>query len=594
MEWTEEEISILQWRPAEPIVEWIESNFEIAGSDTAEAGKYSFDRVPYLRKIAEEFKDTREIVIRKSAQCGYSWLFIGLMSYIIKNDPSDIMLVFPTDKDAGKFLNNKVYPAFQKQRALKKLLPQNLKDWTQSGIDATVCKLHVGYSGSAGSLASSTIRYIFADEISKFQGGLKEADPISLMTERQITYGNRARTIFGCTPTHDKDEICKLFDASGEQYYYHLPCAECNRLFNPTTKMIKWTMPEEAKATVGTRQQWLLENDVTRLECPHCGSLLTEKQRMKMLAKGRWLGKGQIQNSEGEIVGYCNSRAYRKAFQISKLITPWGTLVAHAVEFQQCLGDRQKQKNFANSWEGLPVKEESIELSSNDIQIMATQIGNRRDVPNKKGYLVASADTQDTSYHYSIWNIDETEAHLVDYGQVQDRNSLKEAVFREYGGRTPQCLAIDARGHRTQDIYHFATTDPRIYCVLGNNQPMNPPFKKTSTAEYNTKAYTIDTHYFKEKIHHWLSERKISTFGPIDHYWYESMTAERRIYDATKNKWTWQEIKKDKNHQFDCAVYAFFAYDLMVAQTGKSEWTDRSKMVRIPPQQLIQGINRRF
>lgn len=597
MKWTKDELRILEHKAADPVADWMEANYLLDGPAVAEPGPYRFSRSPYFKSIADKFENTREIVIRKSAQCGYSVFFTGLMSYIIANSPSDMLLVFPTADAGADFLQEKVYVSFRKQRWMKRLLPQSDKDFTKSGISLANCSIHLGHSGSPTSLASRSIRYIFADEISKFQSNLKEADPISLMSERQITYGNRARTIYGCTPTHDQDEICKLFDSAGEQYYYHLPCPDCGKLYNPDIKLVKWTIPKEHKESPATRQRYIEEHDCVRLECPNCKFHITEAMRLRSLNHGQWIAKGQWQNSEGEIVGEENKKARRKAFQINRLMTVWGTLEAHAIEFVDCMNDPHKFRNFSNSWQGLPYKHTDKEHTSTEVKQLCLQTIGRREVPDFGGYLIASADTQDTSFHWSVWKISDQHAHLIDYGQVQDQQALKEAVFKDFGGQTPQILAIDARGHRQSDVYHFASTDNRIVCVMGGNTRFDPPFKKTTTAEYATKSYTIDTIYFKDKLFDWIETGKVTTFRNIDQYWYDSIAAEQKetYFEGGKTKTRYRELVKNKNHQLDCFNYALFSYDLLVATTGKTQYERPKDKVRIQQIPLLpSGNNRRF
>jgi len=596
MKWTKEERRILRHKEAEPIINWMEDNYLLDGPSVSEPGPYRFSRSPYFKGIAEAFETTKEVVVRKSAQCGYSVFFVGLISYIIDNAPSDMLLVFPNADSGGNFLEEKVYPSFRKQKWLKKLLPNTDKDFTRTGITLANCSIHLGYSGSPTSLSSRSIRYIFADELSKFQSNNREADPVSLMGERQITFGSRSRLLYGTTPTHSEDNISKLFDSAGEQYYYHIPCPHCNNYYKPETKLIKWNIPEEWKDTAIRRERFILENDCVHLECPKCLGKITEEMRIRSLEYGIWLALNQWITANGEIVGEENEYAQRKAFQINRLMTPWGTLVAHAVEFQRSIGDPNKIRNFTNAWEGLPFKHISREITSNDIQQYCNATTTRREMTPLEGFLVASADTQDNSFHWSIWQIGISSAHIVDYGVAQDQQTLKEAVFKDFGGKVPQILAIDARGHRTSDIYQFASQDERIICVLGGNNEFYPPFKKTATADYRAKAYTIDTIFYKDKLYSWLENGKVTTFINIDDYWYRSIAAEKKIsyMVGAKVKWRYEEVVKDKNHQLDCFVYAMFAYDYLSSTTNSSQYTAPKPKRIIAPVNLVGTNIRRF
>jgi len=594
LKWTKKELDILTWKsPLSPDV-WMEKYYYLDGSAIAEKGPYRFRRSQFFKEIAQQFESTEEIVIRKSAQCGYSIFFTGILSYCLDNYASDALLVFPSQQAGADFLHEKVYPSFKAQEWMKPILPANDKDYTSSGIKCAGSSIHLAFSGSPTSLASRSVRFIFADEVSKFQGGTKEADPISLMRERQVTYGTRARTIYGCTPTNDRDEICQLFDNSGERYYFHIPCNICNRFFFPETKLIKWDIPHFE--TNNEKINYITDNkDLVYMECPHCQSKITEAGRCQIILEGKWLAENEYQDSDLTIKGPNNKTARRKAYQINRLMSPYGCLWRAAIEFIGSLDSPHKLKNYANSWEGLPYKESSREYSSSEITNLCPQQGKKKSLINMQGYLVASADTQATHYHWSVYQISEDHIHLVDYGQCQDRDSLITAVFGDYDGKKAQICAIDARGNKTQDIYHFVSQTPNMVAVLGANSQYFPPFKKSSNG-YNAISYSIDTVFYKDKLFDAIEKEKISTFENIDRYWAESITAERKeaVKVGSKIKYKYVEIKKDKNHQLDCLVYSMFAYDYLVATTGNSSYQAPKPKLVLPPHQLFKNPSRRF
>lgn len=135
-------------------------------------------RLPYLKEVMDELinYDTERIIFVKPTQVGGTEALQNMLGYVIQQDPSPTMIVYPTDILAKSISENRLEPMIMATRTLKSLYNKNESSQLELQFDGMY--LSLAGSNSPSSLASKAIKYLFLDEVDKYPGSSKkESDP---------------------------------------------------------------------------------------------------------------------------------------------------------------------------------------------------------------------------------------------------------------------------------------------------------------------------------------------------------------------------------------------------------------------------------
>ena len=109
------------------VSEWAE-NYRVLDSKTsALPGPWRNDKTPYLKEIMDELinYDTERIIFVKPTQVGGTEALQNMLGYVIQQDPSPTMIVYPTDILAKSISENRLEPMIMATRTLKSLYNKN-------------------------------------------------------------------------------------------------------------------------------------------------------------------------------------------------------------------------------------------------------------------------------------------------------------------------------------------------------------------------------------------------------------------------------------------------------------------------------------
>lgn len=86
------------------VSEWAEEYRMVDSRSSAIPGRWSNDVTPYLKGVMDEFNnyETEKIVFVKSTQVGGTECLQNMVGYIVQQDPSPTMIVYPTDVLANR------------------------------------------------------------------------------------------------------------------------------------------------------------------------------------------------------------------------------------------------------------------------------------------------------------------------------------------------------------------------------------------------------------------------------------------------------------------------------------------------------------
>ena len=228
------EVTKYQWealqflRPPEQLTvsEWAEKYRMLDSKSSAMPGPWSNDITPYLTGVMDEFNnyETEKIIFVKPTQIGGTEALQNMIGYIVMQDPSPTMIVYPTDTLAKSVSENRLQPMLKATPEIAKKFDEN-----SSLLELQFDSMYISLTGSnsPSGLASKPIRFLMMDEVDKYPGASsKEADPIKLATERTKTFHNK-KIYITSTPTLKTGHIWKEKEAADIEKHFFVPCPHC-------------------------------------------------------------------------------------------------------------------------------------------------------------------------------------------------------------------------------------------------------------------------------------------------------------------------------------------------------------------------------
>lgn len=319
--------------PTLTVDQWSEENMIIPRGIAAEYGPYRVDRTPYAREVmlalSPASKCIRVAVVGASqllkTQVGLNWL-----GSTIDQSPAPFLLLEPTTT-----LAKRVSLRVDKTIAAVDVLRRKVAPQRSRGARNTVdTKEYIGgaltilTAGSAANLAEISVRYLWEDELDRFEGDVEgEGDPDKIAEARTSTYGANKKIYKSSSPTAEgRSRIWKWFKR-GTQNRCHLPCPHCGEHHELVWDNVHW---DELLT-----HAWM--------SCPHCAAVIEESDKAIMLQLYRWVPQSA---GDGET----------ESFHISALYAPlgwhsWLMLAREYVEAERAEsdGDNEAMRAFVNT-----------------------------------------------------------------------------------------------------------------------------------------------------------------------------------------------------------------------------------------------------
>ena len=170
------------------ISEWAEKYRLLDSKASALPGPWRNAMTPYLAGVMDALQDygTEEIVLCKAAQLGGTEAILNALGYIIQQDPSPTMVVYPSDVLAESVSKNRILPMVMASPPLRGRFQALESKRLELQFDGMYLSL-VG-SNSPSNLASKAIRFLFLDEVDKYPGAsAREAESMDGATKPTIS-----------------------------------------------------------------------------------------------------------------------------------------------------------------------------------------------------------------------------------------------------------------------------------------------------------------------------------------------------------------------------------------------------------------------
>jgi phage terminase large subunit GpA-like protein len=576
--------------------EWAQANLVVP--DGPKAGEFwDASLTPYIIEPLDMLSmdsGVNEIAIRKSAQTGFTTLFLAYAGYLIDQDPCRIMIVQPTTGALSDFNRDKLAVAIENSPALAAKVRTQV---SRSGGSSTVTSkvypggsLTLAIANSAADLRSKTIKVALLDEVDEYPDDLNgQGDPIGMVEARQESFlmSGEWKRLYNSTPTiKGASRINRYFEA-GDQRYWHMPCPGCGDHFRFVfdRKHFKFaeTFPYGAHYVT-----------------PCCGTIVEGHEKVSLMTKGKWIA------TDPKLGAY-------PSYHFDALTSPFVPWDKIAERFTIAAGDPQKLKTFENLTLGLPFDMKGD--APDHVQLMA-----RADRDLKRGHippmgliLVGSADVQMNGIWYVIkaygpdrqsWRVDA--GYIA--GSTEDPHSGAFAALEEIrtkrwpdafgSARTVDLFGVDS-GYRSHVVYTWVRGKPATFALKGLDGWSRPAIGQPSPQDIDFAGKRIRNGAMVWGVGTWPLKgafysdlRKTAgtsgsdlTFPPgychfggwMDEVYYRQITSE---YLGDENfrgrvRRIWMVRKGEENHLLDCEIYGAALADYVgVSRMTPEQWAE--------------------
>lgn len=284
------------WLPPErlSLSEWTERNFILSPEYSAQTGPLQL--LGWQRQIFDSFTDPRvsRIVLMTGTQLVKTLFIQAAIAYSVSVEPGPILVSQPKDEDASTFSRERISTMLRDIPALRSLVGEAK---ARDSSNTIAHKLFPGGSlsivgaNTPGNFARRTIKYLFCDEIDKYQP-TAEGDQIALGIERTIWYGTRAKIILTCSPTVDGRSRIQRFYADTDQQRPWVPCPGCGE-----RHVLKWA---NVRWNVG-------RPETARYICPFCRAEWNDRDRWKAVDLSEWRAEAPFRGARGHWISHLYS-----------------------------------------------------------------------------------------------------------------------------------------------------------------------------------------------------------------------------------------------------------------------------------------------
>lgn len=546
------------------VSEWAEKYRMLDSKSSAMPGPWSNDITPYLTGVMDEFNnyETEKIIFVKPTQIGGTEALQNMIGYIVMQDPSPTMIVYPTDTLAKSVSENRLQPMLKATPEIAKKFDEN-----SSLLELQFDSMYISLTGSnsPSGLASKPIRFLMMDEVDKYPGASsKEADPIKLASERTKTFHNK-KIYITSTPTLKTGHIWKEKEAADIEKHFFVPCPHCGEYIEFKFQNIRF--PDDEGMSYADRAEF------ATYVCQECGCLITDNDKHNMLKLGEW-----------RTVRHNTKYVRNVAFWINTLYSPFVRWSDIAKEFLVSKDDPEDLQNFVNSWLAEAWEDTKLKTSAELVLERQTELP-AYVVPQWTKLLTAGVDVQENSLYWSIRAFGEfLTSQNIAHGQSLSFEEIDRIMNMQYmteeGDPMVVNLCLIDSGDQTDIVYDFcALHSDYALPVKGSSHAQLSHYKlsmvnKTDSRAYGMQLVLVDGGRYKDMIAGRMQrpngKGSWMVYSGCDMEYATQVTAEHKVNvktpGGTKQVWQKKSSHAD-NHYLDTEVYALAAADVMGVRT---------------------------
>jgi len=549
-------------------LEWAEQYRILSKESSALPGKFRPFKFQEEMHLVFNDDSIETICCVMGSQISKTELLNNYIGYVASIDPGPILMVQTDIKSAKKFTSTRLTPMIRDNPILHDCFKRSLKN--DSGDTQQYKEFTGGYIAIVGSnvptdLASLPIRYLFLDEVDRYEGSAgDEGDPVNIASARTTTFKNRKIVMSSSPGNEGSSRIWPVWENSDKRLF-HVPCPECQ-----TEQVLSWEQVKWQKLPLedGTHEH---QTETAVYICKHCQANWSDSQRYAAVSRGRWIATGP----KGKIAG----------FHLSTLYSPFVTLGELAEKWIASKDNPQQIKVFKNTILGELYKEEYVAINDNELMEHLEDYS-VTSIPNQVLAITVGVDTQGDRFQYEIvgWGL-QGESWSLEYGNIPNQpitpeawegidNILDRKFKREDGVELSiRAMAIDSGGNFTTEIVNecYKRRSKKVFAIKGEDGwsrtiwPLSPSRNRVT----HKPVYLLGVDPAKRKVFQALkakydSSKEINIMychfpaeAGYDNQYFRGLTAEelRTKYVAGKAKQHWHPLRKE-NEPLDCRVYA--------------------------------------
>jgi phage terminase large subunit GpA-like protein len=572
--------------------EWADEYMRIPrDTGAAEPGKYRTVRTPYARepmRCLSPAHPCKRVVTMVASQLMKTQIALNWIGALIHMVPSNILTLLPS-LGLAKRVSSRIGKTIKATPVLRERVAASRSRDSRNTMDTKEFEggsLYVTTAGSAANLAELSARYVYGDEIDRWEVDVgEEGDPIELAETRGSTFGRNAKFYFSSSPTiKGASRIDDLFEGSDQRYYY-VPCPTCGYM-----QTLEWE-----------RLHYSQDFSVVHYECAgsDCDVLIEEHHKGDMLARGEWRAHAK---GDGETVG----------FHLNALYSPlgWTGWKSLAKQFEkakkaQAKGDLEPMQVFYNTrlakvWDSAQEQTKASVL----IERARREGFSLGAMPAAVMMITGAVDVQADRLEFMAmgwgvgmerWVID----HRVIAGDPSDERTwavldelLKERYRHPCGvGLGILAVAVDSGGHHTDEVYQFCRVRRwrNIFAIKGASKPGKPVIAqrpsmvdvtwKGQTERGGAELWFVGTDTAKD----WIYNRYPFESGPgalhfandLPDEFFAQCVAERKVakYVRGHKRIEWIKGKAERNEALDLMVYCLaMAHYLGINRYQEHDW----------------------
>lgn len=586
--WLHDALRVLKPPEKLTVSEWADKHRILDSKTSAEPGQWSTDRTPYLRGVMDAFTDPRveEIIFVKPTQVGGTEALNNMLAYVVQQDPSPSLVVYPQLELAEFTSKNRLQPMFE----LSPATAARYRTGESKDLELQFDGMYVVISGanSPASLASRPIRFLFMDEVDKYpKSAGKEADPRSLARERTKTFAFNKKIVQTSTPTVKNGPIWQAWEAADVRLQYFVPCPHCGHFQTLKFKQIKFDKElkrEEVRQTA-------------HYECEACRQTIRDNHKPFMLRAGEW------RDQDGK-----PRRGGKTGFWLNAIYSPWVRFGDVAYEFLTAKRSPEELMNFVNSWLAEPWEHTQVKMNSDKVleRISGYEEGV---VPERTIFLTAGVDVQKDRFYFTIraWG-ERMTSWNVRHGFVETWAEIEDIMNLPYYARDGteyfvHLCGIDS-GYNADETYDFCVKNSEwAVAVKGSSTEIQNKFRLTKIDReergmYNISLYLVYGAWYKDFIANRIARKPDEPGGWFVHNecdldYAEQVTAEEKVTVKRNGREidVWQpKAAHADNHYLDAEVYAAFAADRLGIRYARFEEqkTETKSEISSPPKPAMK------
>ena len=549
---------------------WADAHRYLSQTASGEPGPWRTDRTPYLREIMDCLSPSSPIektVFMKGAQIGGTEAGNNWIGYVIHHAPGPMLAVQPTVEMAKRWSKQRVASLIDSTPVLrdrvKEARSRDSGNTVQSKEFPGGILVMTGANSAVG-LRSMPVRYLFLDEVDAYDFDVDgEGDPVSLASQRTITFANR-KIFLVSTPTIQGFSRIELEYEQSDQRRWWVPCPECDEYQVLEEKQLRWSkdQPEDAL-----------------YYCVHCGVGIPSHRKHWMNGRGQW----RAERPESPIAG----------FWLSGLNSPWLSW-AQIAERKVAAKDDAAMKVYVNTIEARTWTEsgEAPEWQRLYDRREDYRIGQ---ITQNGLFLTAGVDVQKDRIEIEIvaWGR-ERESWSVDYRVLAGDpvkpdvwssldQLLAESFTHESGTQLAILkLAIDT-GYATQEVYDWVRRQApdrviavkgidRLGAAIGTPSHMDV-MQSGKRKRRGLLVWPVGSSFCKSELYGCLRKDRPTDeqfdaggkypagfchFPKYGEEYFRQLTAERLVTVKDRRGFPHREWRKlrERNEALDCRVYA--------------------------------------